>query len=69
MAATRATAEVAPAVSPNLIPLIDIMFLLLLFFMLGADMSQHDLEDVRLPGAESAKSDTGADVQRLTINV
>ena len=30
--------------NPNLIPMIDIMFLLLLFFMLGADMGQRELE-------------------------
>ena len=35
--------------NPNLIPMIDIMFLLLLFFMLGADMGHRDLESVRLP--------------------
>ena len=53
-------------VNPNLIPMIDIMFLLLLFFMLGADMGHRDLEDVRLPVAERAIEDTGRD--RLTIN-
>lgn len=53
-------------VSPNLIPMIDIMFLLLLFFMLGADMGQRELEEVKLPTAraEEDKADT-----RLTINV
>ena len=35
--------------SCNLIPMIDIMFLLLLFFMLSADMSILELEDVVLP--------------------
>ena len=36
-------------VSPNLIPMIDIMFLLLLFFMLNADMSQRELEELTPP--------------------
>ena len=38
-------------ISPNLVPMIDIMFLLLLFFMLSADMSQHDQEELKLPQA------------------
>src|SRR6187549_1732303 len=53
-------------ISPNLIPMIDIMFLLLLFFMLGADMGHRELEDVRLPVAAQATKDLGKD--RLTIN-
>jgi biopolymer transport protein ExbD len=56
--------------APNLIPMIDIMFLLLLFFMLGADMGQRALEEVRLPRADSAAAEpptTGPD-PRLTIN-
>ena len=59
--------------SPNLIPMIDIMFLLLLFFMLGADMGQRELEEVILPHAKSVKEDKGtaqeAGKERLTINV
>lgn len=59
-------------VSPNLIPMIDIMFLLLLFFMLGADMGQREFEDVKLPKAKTLKEDKGAktdELGRLTINV
>src|SRR5215510_3058419 len=48
-------------VNPNLIPMIDIMFLLLLFFMLGADMGHRELETVRLPQAENATKDTKQD--------
>jgi len=46
---------VEESVSPNLIPMIDIMFLLLLFFMLGADMGQRELEDVIVPEAQTAR--------------
>ncbi|HET6201582.1 MAG TPA: biopolymer transporter ExbD, partial [Planctomycetota bacterium] len=61
--------EVQEEVPCNLIPMIDIMFLLLLFFMLGADMGHRDLETVRLPNAENAKTDTQQEKdQRLTIN-
>jgi biopolymer transport protein ExbD len=45
------------SVACNLIPMIDIMFLLLLFFMLGADMTQHELADVVLPKADKCKED------------
>jgi len=60
-------AKAAEHVNPNLIPMIDIMFLLLLFFMLGADMGQRDLESVRLPKASEAVPDKNK-AERLTIN-
>ena len=41
-------------ISPNIIPMVDIVFLILLFFMLGADMGQRELEEVVLPQAEAA---------------
>jgi biopolymer transport protein ExbD len=59
-------------VAPNLIPMVDIMFLLLLFFMLGADMGQRELEKVTLPSAQAIKEDKevpGQKIDRLTINV
>ena len=59
-------ARTSEHVNPNLIPMIDIMFLLLLFFMLGADLGHRELEDVRLPKAAQATRDPGTD--RLTIN-
>lgn len=61
-------------ITPNLIPMIDIMFLLLLFLMIASDMGQRELEVVQLPFAEVVKEDRpDADNQeageRLTINV
>ena len=59
-------------VACNLIPMIDVMFLLLLFFMLGADMTQRQLEEVRLPKAEQCKPDDGThcfELARVTVNV
>ena len=60
--------------TPNLIPMVDIMFLLLLFLMLGADMGQRELEDVLLPNAEHVKEDKQKDnaskiSERFTVNV
>jgi biopolymer transport protein ExbD len=63
------------SVAPNLVPMVDIMFLLLLFFMLGADMGQRELEEVKLPIASSVKAEKPGDEddasgsKRLTLNV
>jgi biopolymer transport protein ExbD len=61
---------VEETVGCNLIPMIDIMFLLLLFFMLGADMSQRDLEEVVLPQADMVQADSNQQTGDLTtVNV
>ncbi len=55
----------------NLIPMVDIMFLLLLFFMLSADMSQREMEDLVLPQGDQVKEDPkekDGDA-RTTVNV
>ena len=60
------------SVACNLIPMIDIMFLLLLFFMLGADMSQRELEEVELPKADQVKEekkDKEAGERRVNVNI
>ncbi len=41
----------------NLIPMVDIMFLLLLFFILGADMTQREQAELVLPIASEIKED------------
>jgi biopolymer transport protein ExbD len=58
-------------ITPNLIPMIDIMFLLLLFFMLGADMGQRDLEEVVLPTADKVQEDPNlrGEGETTTVNV
>ncbi|MFN0060847.1 MAG: biopolymer transporter ExbD [Planctomycetota bacterium] len=68
----RKNTSIQEEISPNLIPMIDIMFLLLLFFMLGADMGQRELEEVVLPQALRIKEDktqVGVKDDRLVINV
>jgi biopolymer transport protein ExbD len=49
--------EVEENVACNLIPMIDIMFLLLLFFMLSADMTQRVTEDIKMPVADMVQPD------------
>src|SRR5687767_6526710 len=62
--------KVQEEVAPNLIPMIDIMFLLLLFFMLNADMSQRELEELTPPIANQAQEDKpDENTDRITINV
>lgn len=57
-------------ISPNLVPMIDIMFLLLLFFMLGADMAQREAVDLILPKASKIKEDnTTGDIPTTTVNI
>jgi biopolymer transport protein ExbD len=65
------TPDVEESVGCNLIPMIDIMFLMLLFFMLGADMSQREFEEVILPTASEVKEDEKqkGEEGRSTINL
>lgn len=62
-------------VAPNLVPMVDVIFLMLLFLMVGADMGQRELEEVKLPIAASVKPEKPQDdaeeigSKRLTLNV
>lgn len=42
----------------DMTPMIDVVFLLIIFFMVITDLTQQDLEDVDLPVAAHAKPDT-----------
>jgi biopolymer transport protein ExbD len=55
--ARRKAPAIKEDVQCNLIPMVDIMFLLLLFFILGADMSQREQADLVLPTASEIKED------------
>jgi biopolymer transport protein ExbD len=70
---SKAKISIQEDITPNLIPMIDIMFLLLLFLMIASDMGQRELEDVRLPMADVVKEDKpdqdSKEADRLTINV
>src|SRR5690349_15786180 len=59
-------------ISPNVVPMIDIMFLLLLFFMLGADMSQREAIEISIPKAKNVpepKLVEEKDKFTLTVNI
>ncbi len=59
-------------ISPNVVPMIDIMFLLLLFFMLGADMSQREAIEIAIPKARNVPEppkEEDKTKRTLTINI
>ena len=53
----------------NLTPMIDVVFNLIIFFMLVADLSQKDIELLKLPWSEKAQADTGDEDLRVIINI
>jgi len=53
----------------QVVPLIDIMFLLLLFFMLGADMSQREASVLSLPRADVPLEPPTPQFRRLVANI
>ncbi len=57
-------------VSLNMTPMIDVVFNLLIFFMVITDMTQRELEELTLPFAEQAVEDADdSRFGRVTVNV
>ncbi len=65
----RQPPQVKEDVTCNLIPMIDIMFLLLLFFMLSADMTQREFEDIVLPSADQVQESEKEKGESSTVTV
>lgn len=60
------------SVSVNVVPLVDIMFLLLLFLMIGGDMSHRESTELQLPVADKAQTadrDTDKGDRYVVINI
>jgi len=53
----------------NLTPMIDVVFNLIIFFMIVTDLSQKELELLTLPSAMSAVEDKGQDKKRIIVNI
>ncbi len=51
----------------NMTPMIDVVFNLLIFFMIVTDMSQKELEKLTLPVSTEAVEDTGDEEERRVI--
>lgn len=53
----------------DMTPMIDMVFNLIIFFMVITDMSQRDLEYLILPKADQAIEDDGKDPNRIVVNI
>jgi biopolymer transport protein ExbD len=53
----------------NMTPMIDVVFLLIIFFMVVVDLSQQELEDLVLPMADMAQKDENPEEKRMIINI
>lgn len=53
----------------NMTPMIDVVFNLIIFFMVITDMTQKDLEYLILPKAQLALEDKGEQKDRLIVNI
>jgi biopolymer transport protein ExbD len=61
---------VQESIQPNVVPLLDVMFLLLIFLMIGSDMSVRDTAELTLPKASSAQEEPAVRQGRYhTLNV
>lgn len=56
-------------VTMDLTPMIDCVFLLLIFFMIITEITQADIEQLELPQAKAAKPDDKPPPERLVINI
>ena len=54
---------------PNLTPMIDMTFLLVVFFMLTIDLSQKEYVALELPYARAGIEDKETPIPRLTVNL
>jgi len=65
----RSRAAVADEPRRDLTPLIDVVFLLIVFFMVAAEFSNVEFEELTLPVADQARPDESAGVRQVTLNV
>ena len=58
-----------PSTDIDMTPMIDVVFQLLIFFMLVNQMVQEERSQLELPWADQAQEEKAADKKRLIINV
>jgi biopolymer transport protein ExbD len=61
--------RVQAPITPNLIPMIDVMFLLLLFFLLGADMLGRERAELVLAPGPNARIEDSARTGETNVDV
>lgn len=70
MAANQPIENDAKDLEPNMTPMIDVIFQLLIFLMLANDLSRKEIEDLKLPEAIHAVEDKGsAEEHRMIVNL
>ena len=65
--AFRFDAQVADTSTPNLTPLIDVVFLLLIFFMVSSTFLEESAVEVRLPEATGKAPETLPDALQIDV--
>ena len=55
-----------PKLEPNLAPLVDVIFLLLIFFIVGSSLSQHNVIKINLPKSAKQEKTIG---EKTTISI
>ena len=68
MAASKLEHELRDSSDMNMTPMIDIVFQLIIFFMIAVDLSQRELEDLVLPISKMATDDEPEE-GRLVVNI
>ena len=59
-----------PPVEPNMTPMIDVVFLLIIFFLVSSHLAQRETRlELALPTAETGLDDYESTTPRLTINI
>jgi biopolymer transport protein ExbD len=54
----------------NMTPMIDVVFLLIIFFIVSSNLIQQDVSvEMELPNAETGREENPAETERLTINI
>lgn len=53
----------------NLTPMIDVVFNLIIFFMIISDLSQKEIEQLKLPTASMDQEDEGKEDSRVIVNI
>lgn len=66
---SKQTKRAEQEVDSDMTPMIDCVFLLMIFFVLVIDLSQQELEDLILPKAEYAEPDDNPPENRPVINI
>ena len=63
------TDRISPGLSPNLTPLVDVVFLLIVFFIVVAQITTNERLELTLPNLVDAQTVEPTDQRRVIINV